>query len=125
MVFCCSYGVGRTDLNSADPHLITSRTNHILRPSFRYIHTGQSQSKNFGHHFYPKNYACFWVQNRRSKGKKLYGLYRKQKIQYILMRPSTFLKVFIFLDRPLLTLTSKAAMLTLSQSIYFIHFNIK
>ena len=61
VVFCCSYGVrvGRTDFNSADPHLITSRTDHILRPSLRYIHTGQSQSKNFGHHFYPKNYACF------------------------------------------------------------------
>ena len=46
-VFCCSYGVrvGRTDLNSADPHFITSRTDHILRPSFRYIHTGQSHSK--------------------------------------------------------------------------------
>ena len=125
MVFCCSYGVrvGRTDLNSADPHLITSRTDHILRPRFRYIHTGQSQSKNFGHHFYPKNYACFWVQNRRSKGKKLDGLYRKRKIQYMLMRPSS-LQIF-GLPTFDLTPTSKAAMLTLSQSIYFIHFNIK
>ena len=114
---------GRTDLNSADPHLITSRTNHILRPSFRYIHTGQSQSKNFGHHFDPKNYACFWVQNRRSKGKKLDGLYRKQKIQFMLIGPSSF---HIFGPPTFdLTPTSKAAMLTLSQSIYFIHFNIK